>query len=462
MSRLARKEFASYGAIMPIAFPLDMGHSHFTRSFTPAERSVSTLALGPSGAGFLAFSTNVRHVTAQKELTKVYYDFIDGICKAICCAWADWCKAATLEHVTVSGALANGGMVAAPKLSPIISVRGPHKTLMLMTYTLSIADAVSEAWQTWERSLQAPGLLWYPGFAAWLGPAAPPTENLPCMLTQLSQNIEPLRYGALKQAIVGKLLPKVTLGALTSIASGGGAFGAFFRGPLAPHHENLAGAIAYAVDECFREWQGRTQVTKVFASGPVPSFAPPAVPAGPVVNGVGNMLRGGFDTAVFDAGPMAKQLMDHEGFVPQVYPDPIHGMSVPTVGTGFNLNEQWIQDAMTNIGVDPTAVRNGTRILSASENAAILEVGITRAANDAASLVKNFATLPAEKQEVLVNMAYNLGGPRLAGFKNMIAAVERNDFTQAAAEMKNSAWYNQTGNRAKDLTKTMAEDPCSS
>jgi len=461
MAQLAKKEFAAYGAIMPIAFPLDLGHAHFARSFAPAELSLSTLPIGPAGAAFLAFSTNVRHVIAQKQMIKVYYDYIDGICKAICCAWADWCKAATLQNVVVSGAQAQGGATTAPKLSPIITVRGPAKTLMLMTYTTSIADAIGEAWRTWERSIQVPGLFWYPAFAAWLGPAAPPTENLPSMLTQLTQNVAPLSATALKQAIIGKLLPKTTIGALAGIASGGDALGAFFRGPLAPHHECLTGAIAYAFDECFQKWRSRTQVTKVFASGAVPSFAPPAVPAGPVVNGTANMLPGGFDTALFDAGPMARQLIADEGFVPNVYPDPIHGMSVPTVGTGFNLNEQWIQDAMTNVGVDPAAVLAGTRSLTAAENAAILEVGITRAANDAGSLISNFATLPAEKQEVLVNMAYNLGGPRLAGFKNMIAAVERNDFTQAAAEMKNSAWYNQTGNRAKHLTKTMGEDPCS-
>ena len=35
-------------------------------------------------------------------------------------------------------------------------------------------------------------------------------------------------------------------------------------------------------------------VKLVMGSGPVPSFAPPYVPVGPVVGGVGNMMPGGF------------------------------------------------------------------------------------------------------------------------------------------------------------------------
>ena len=35
-------------------------------------------------------------------------------------------------------------------------------------------------------------------------------------------------------------------------------------------------------------------VTNVLGTGPVPTFAPPYVPVGPVVGGVGTMMPGGF------------------------------------------------------------------------------------------------------------------------------------------------------------------------
>ena len=57
--------------------------------------------------------------------------------------------------------------------------------------------------------------------------------------------------------------------------------------------------------------------------------------------------------------------------------------------------------------------------------------------------------------EILVNMAYNLGIPRLARFKNMWAALEEFDYHTAAAEMKDSMWYVQTGDRAERLVARM-------
>jgi hypothetical protein len=46
------------------------------------------------------------------------------------------------------------------------------------------------------------------------------------------------------------------------------------------------------------------------------------------------------------------------------------------------------------------------------------------------SVFRNFDSLPAEKQGVLVNMSYNLGLQRLGGFKNLINAVRFEDCGQ--------------------------------
>ena len=64
--------------------------------------------------------------------------------------------------------------------------------------------------------------------------------------------------------------------------------------PMAPFHSKLFEAICDAIDKCFKIWQAATQVTNVIGTGPVPSFAPPYVPVGPVVGGVGTMVPGGF------------------------------------------------------------------------------------------------------------------------------------------------------------------------
>ena len=52
-------------------------------------------------------------------------------------------------------------------------------------------------------------------------------------------------------------------------------------------------SIADAFEKVFQIWQTSTQVTNVMGFGPVPTFAPPVVPMGPVVGGLGAMLPGG-------------------------------------------------------------------------------------------------------------------------------------------------------------------------
>lgn len=74
---------------------------------------------------------------------------------------------------------------------------------------------------------------------------------------------------------------------------------------------------------------------------------------------------------------------------------------------------------------------------------------------DARALVPNFDKLNDVRQEVLVNMSFNMGKSRLAGFKKFLAAVGAQDFSRAADEMKDSAWYGQTKDRAVRLVYAM-------
>ena len=59
--------------------------------------------------------------------------------------------------------------------------------------------------------------------------------------------------------------------------------------------------------------------------------------------------------------------------------------------------------------------------------------------------------LPEEVQEILVNMLFNMGRPRLTKFKKMNAAIEACDWKTAAVEGRDSRWYNQVGARAERL-----------
>ncbi len=59
------------------------------------------------------------------------------------------------------------------------------------------------------------------------------------------------------------------------------------------------------------------------------------------------------------------------------------------------------------------------------------------------------------RQNVLIEMMFNMGARRLGGFKLMWAALERQDYVEAARQMLDSQWSKQVKGRAVTLAKIM-------
>jgi len=74
---------------------------------------------------------------------------------------------------------------------------------------------------------------------------------------------------------------------------------------------------------------------------------------------------------------------------------------------------------------------------------------------DAQSLFTRFDDMNHVRQEVLVNMAYNLGKTRLSGFVKMIEAAETLSYFDMAIQMKDSKWFRQVGQRSMRLYYAM-------
>ena len=70
-------------------------------------------------------------------------------------------------------------------------------------------------------------------------------------------------------------------------------------------------------------------------------------------------------------------------------------------------------------------------------------------------LYEDFASLPEEAQQVIANMMFNMGRPRLSKFKGMKRGVDSRDWNAAADEMVDSRWYRQVTNRADRLVERM-------
>lgn len=64
-------------------------------------------------------------------------------------------------------------------------------------------------------------------------------------------------------------------------------------------------------------------------------------------------------------------------------------------------------------------------------------------------------TLDDARQNVLVNMSFNLGVAGLLKFAKTLDYVRRGEYKKAADEMLDSTWSEQTGDRAKRLSKVM-------
>ena len=85
----------------------------------------------------------------------------------------------------------------------------------------------------------------------------------------------------------------------------------------------------------------------------------------------------------------------------------------------------------------------------------MLNTDIALVMKEALQVLPFWNTLTPVRREVVLNMLFNLGMPRLLKFKKMLDALEKRDYTAAAFEMENSRWASQVGERAEELADMM-------
>lgn len=126
-------------------------------------------------------------------------------------------------------------------------------------------------------------------------------------------------------------------------------------------------------------------------------------------------------------------LIRHEGLRLKPYTDTV---GKTTIGVGRNL---------TDIGI--------TQL----EAMQLLTNDIDRVQKEAVSLPW-FKSLSVVRQDVVLDMIFNLGLSKLLGFKDMCAALANGNFERASKEMLSSAWAAQVGPRAQELAQMMRLD----
>jgi len=124
-----------------------------------------------------------------------------------------------------------------------------------------------------------------------------------------------------------------------------------------------------------------------------------------------------------------EELKQDEGFEGMPYED---SLGIPTIGYGIKL---------------PLSEEEAEILLKHRLDKKILEISEKE---------PFFLDLPETAQEVIANMAYQLGVGGVLQFKKMWAALKNRDYQKAADEMLDSNWAReQTPNRAKRLAEIM-------
>ena len=130
-------------------------------------------------------------------------------------------------------------------------------------------------------------------------------------------------------------------------------------------------------------------------------------------------------------GELTKSLIKHEALIKKPYKCTADKL---TIGVGRNLDDNGITE---------------------DEALYLLKNDINRCVTDVGRNIPEWKKHNECRQNVLIELCFNIGINRLLGFKKMLAALQKNDYATAADEMLDSKWAAQVGNRAKTMALMM-------
>lgn len=110
-----------------------------------------------------------------------------------------------------------------------------------------------------------------------------------------------------------------------------------------------------------------------------------------------------------------------------------------TIGLGWNLTEHGLPDEVL-LGLAHYSIVNAKRDAAAFCSASI------------------FSTLSENRRLAIINLAFNLGYPKLAEFHGLKAAIHAKDWPRAAESVRSSLYAKQVGDRAERIAIMLEKD----
>lgn len=137
----------------------------------------------------------------------------------------------------------------------------------------------------------------------------------------------------------------------------------------------------------------------------------------------------GGDALDFNEDRLIAELTRDEGLRNKPYKDTVGKL---TIGVGRNLDDVGLSD---------------------QECVYLLHNDIVRSVADLDNNLDWWRDMSDTRQRALINMCFNLGWPRLSGFRNMLAALKASDYDKAASEALDSRWAQQVGSRSERIAE---------
>jgi len=123
---------------------------------------------------------------------------------------------------------------------------------------------------------------------------------------------------------------------------------------------------------------------------------------------------------------LINEVKNDEGYRSRIYKD-TEGFL--TIGYGLNLDAGISEELAT----------------------VILQWQLSDSANSLRGLLSFWSQLSTARQEVFINMHFNLGTPKFLQFQRMLEAARKGNVQGVCTEMRESKWFKQVGKRAERL-----------
>lgn len=131
---------------------------------------------------------------------------------------------------------------------------------------------------------------------------------------------------------------------------------------------------------------------------------------------------------------LEKLLTKHEGRKTHPYTDTVGKL---TIGVGHNLTDNGLPDHIIDL---------------------LLEWDIDVSRRELDRIYPGWRSCTPNRKDCLVSLMFNMGAPALLTFKKMWAAIEREDWAEAAAQLLDSRWAVQVGPHRSSTLADMLED----